>query len=235
MSEQNVKMKVPDGTEMHAYVKAPAGPGPFPGLMVFPEAFGVNHHMRAVVDRFADAGFVAISPELYHRTAPPGWECGYGEFDKVKPHLQAITPETLLADSRACWSFLKDHPKVGSERIASVGYCLGGRASFVANLGTPLKAAISYYGGGIAPDLVKRASELHGPMLFFWGGLDKHIGTEAPVKVGEALRAAGKRFINVEISFADHGFSCDERPSYNPEATREATALTLAFLREHLG
>lgn len=235
MSEQNVRLKVPDGTEMHAYAKAPAGPGPFPGLIVFPEAFGVNHHMRIVTDRFADAGFVAVCPELYHRTAPPGWECGYGEIDKARPHMGAITPDTLIADAKACWAFLKEHPKVSSEKIASVGYCLGGRASFVANLEVPLKAAVSYYGGGIAPELIKRAAELRGPMLFFWGGKDKHIGTEAPVKVAEALRGAQKPFINVEISFADHGFSCDERPSFNAEASREASALTLAFLKEHLG
>lgn len=218
---------------MHAYAAAPAGAGPYPGLIVLPEAFGVNHHMRTVVDRFAEAGFVAVCPELYHRTAPPGWECGYTEIEQARPHMAKLTPEMIQADARACWDYLTRHPKVGSSNIASVGYCLGGRASYLANLVLPLKAAISYY-GGLTPELISRAGESKAPLLFFWGGKDKHIGMETPARIAEALRAAGKPFINVEISYADHGFSCDERASFHPQAAHEAQALTYAFLKEKL-
>ena len=219
---------------MQAYVATPAGTGTSPGLMVFPEAFGVNHHLRAVADRFAQAGFVAVAPELYHRTAPPGRECGYGQIDQAMPHLKAITLATLGADAKACWDWLRQHPQVNPEAIASVGYCLGGRASYVANLSVALKAAVSYYGGGI-PDLLEQAADLHAPMLFFWGGQDRHLGVEAPVKVATALRDLQKPFINVEFSAADHGFACDERASFHPQAANEAWALTLAFLQEKVG
>ena len=71
-------------------------------------------------------------------------------------------------------------------------------------------------------------------MLFFWGGLDKHIGPEQSGAVAAALRAAGKNFVQVEISDADHGFFCDARSSYNPTAAAEAWPLVLAFLSAHI-
>lgn len=226
----------PDGGSMQAYASLPDrhGKGPFPGLVVFPEAFGVNHHMKAVADRFAAAGFVAVCPELYHRSAPAGWTCGYDQFDQARGHMKHVTLATLQADAKACWDWLRGQAQVDGDRIACVGYCLGGRAAFAANLALPFKAAISYYGGGIVPDLLEQAAALHGPMLFFWGGLDDHIGPAAPGKTAEALRAAKKPCVNVEVSYAGHGFACDERPSFHPQAANEAWALTQAFLREKL-
>ena len=76
-----------------------------------------------------------------------------------------------------------------------------------------LRAAISFYGGGIAPALLPRAANLHAPMLFFWGGLDKHIPQDQIRSVIDAVRSCGKPYINVEISDADDGFFCDARPS----------------------
>ena len=71
------------------------------------------------------------------------------------------------------------------------------------------------------------------PTLFFWGGLDAHIGPDAVTAVNNALRAEKKTWINAEFSFADHGFFCDARASYNAEAAKEAWALTLTFLGTH--
>ena len=97
-----------------------------------------------------------------------------------------------------------------------------------------LRAAISFYGGSIAPALLPRAANLHAPMLFFWGGLDKHIPQEQIRSVIDAVKAAGKPYINVEISDADHGFFCDARPSYNPVAAKEAWSLVTEFLEAHV-
>ena len=112
---------------------------------------------------------------------------------------------------------------------------MGGRVAFLTNVVLPVSAAISFYGGGIAPNpfspgLLDRAGDLHAPQMLLWGGLDKHIGPELTRAVTEALRAAGKPFVNVEFSDADHGFFCDARSSYNPNAARQAWALVLAFL-----
>lgn len=108
---------------------------------------------------------------------------------------------------------------------------MGGRMAFLANATLPLRAAASFYGGGIAPGLLDRASQLHGPILLCWGGLDKHISPEQRQAVTDALRKAGKSYVNVEFSDADHGFNCDERASYQPRAARQSRALLLEFLR----
>jgi carboxymethylenebutenolidase len=232
---RTVELKVADGTTMPAHVVLPPGPGPFPGLILFQEAFGVNGHIRDVAGRFAREGYAVIAPELFHRTAPPGFEGDYANFAGVMPHMRAITPAGLEADSRAAWDWLRARPEVRPDAIACLGYCLGGRVAFVANTVLPFKAAVSYYGGGIAPDLVRRAPDLHGPMLFFWGGLDKHIPPDQVAAVTAALGQAGKPYTNVVISDADHAFFCDDRGNYQEQAARESWALTLAFLRDKVG
>jgi carboxymethylenebutenolidase len=234
MTGKLVKLAVADGTAMQAYASPPPGKGPFPGLIVFQEAFGVNRHIRAVADRFASEGWITVAPELFHRTAPPGYEAGYGDFASVAPHLQAVTEAGLGADIRACWDWLRQQAQARSGATACIGYCLGGRAAFLANAILPFRAAVSYYGGRIVPEIVRRAPDLHGPMLFFWGGLDRHIPPEQVAAISDALGKAGKPFVSVVISDADHGFFCDERASYNPAAAAQSWALTLAFLKEKL-
>jgi carboxymethylenebutenolidase len=224
-----VELAAADGTSMRAYVAAPAG-APSRGLLVFQEAFGVNAHIRDVADRFAAQGYLAIAPELFHRTAP-GFDCAYTDFAKAQPQLQSITEGGLDADARAAYGWLEK--KVG-DNIASVGYCLGGRASFVANSGLALKAAVSYYGGRI-PTVLHRAPALAGPMMFFWGGLDHHIPEEQHQQVIKGVREANKTCVDVVFSNADHGFFCDARASFHQDSAAQAWALTLAFLDSYCG
>lgn len=229
-----VTLTVSDGTQMRAYVCHP-GTAPLAGLIVFQEAFGVNAHIRDIADRFAREGYLAIAPELFHRTAP-GLEAGYTDFGAVMPHMQALRDPQIEADIHATYGWLKENaPDVP---ISAIGYCMGGRCAAHASIILPLASAVSYYGGGIAnspffPGLTDRLKHLQAPMLFFWGGLDQHIGTDQVQEVVGALREAKKPYINVEFSFADHGFFCDARPSYNAEAAAEAWPLTLEFLKRH--
>jgi carboxymethylenebutenolidase len=225
-----MELEVADGTRMAAYVARPENGGPHPGLLVFQEAFGVNHHIRNVCDRFAAEGYFAIAPELFHRTAP-GFEGNYGDFASVKPHVQAVTAETAEFDVRSTYEWLRSSERVRGNEISSVGFCMGGRVSFIANSVVALRAAVSFYGGGIAPGLLDRASRLQAPSLFIWGGLDKHITPEQRKAVTDALTAQQKIYVNVEFSGADHGFFCDEREAYEPHSARQAWALTLEFLR----
>jgi len=228
---EKVELAVADGTRMAAYAARPKDGGRRAGLMVFQEAFGVNHHIRSVTERFAAEGYVAIAPELFHRTAPAGFEASYTDFQAVMPHLQAVTPERAEQDIRATYDWLKSNAQVKGDEISSVGFCMGGRASFIANSAVRLRAAVSFYGGGIAPGLLDRAAKLQAPMLLIWGGLDKHIPAEQRRAVTEALSAQQKVYVNVDFSRADHGFFCDERASYEPHSARQAWALTLEFLR----
>ena len=232
IAKEKTVLRVSDGTEMAAYLARPKGAGPHPGIIVLQEAFGVNSHIRSVAERLAQQGYVAIAPELFHRTAP-GFEGDYKNFPAVLPHARAVTIAGAEADLQAALAWLKARSDVKPGEFFSLGFCMGGRISFVANAVLPLRAAASFYGGGIAPDLLGRAAELHAPMLLFWGGLDKHILPEHRRAVADALTAANKPYVNVEFSSADHGFFCDERASYQPQAAREAWTLLLQFLQDN--
>ena len=239
IASQMIPLSVSDGTSMNAFLARPSGEGKRPGMLVFQEAFGVNAHIRDICQRMAAEGFVALAPELYHRTAP-GFEGRYDNFEPAIQQARALTEAGLEADVRAAYQALAADSAVDSGRIVSIGFCMGGRVSFLADALLPLRAAISFYGGGIAPSqmgpgLLGRAKDLHAPILLFWGGRDKHIGTEQTRAVADGLRAAGKTYINVEFSDADHGFFCDARPSYHPASAAQAWELCRAFLNDRLG
>jgi carboxymethylenebutenolidase len=232
-------LKVADGTTMRAYAVTPQSFPPRAGLLVFQEAFGVNAHIREVAERFAREGYQTLAPELFHRTAP-GFEGVYTNFEAVLPHIRTLTEDGIEADARASFAWLSENLGNSGTPIACVGFCMGGRVSFLTNSILPVKAAVSFYGGGIAPNpmtpgLLSRTGNLHAPQLLLWGGLDKHIGPEQRQAVTEAMTNAGKPFVNVEFSGADHGFFCDARASYNPSAAQQAWVLTNAFLNCHLG
>jgi carboxymethylenebutenolidase len=230
---EKTSVRVDDGSEMTIHVARPSsGGGRKPGVLVFQEAFGVNHHIAAIARRFADDGYVAAAPELFHRTGP-GFEGSYTDFEAVRPHVAALTTEGIIADVRASHAFLGGLDDVDASRLACIGFCMGGRVSYLAAATVALRAAISFY-GSIAPELFDRAKDVRAPFLMFWGGLDKHIPPERHRALADALRAADKPFVDVEFSFADHGFNCDERASYNPEAARHAWALVRDFLSTHM-
>lgn len=231
IARERIELTVAGTRPMGAYASRPAGAGPHPGVIVFQEAYGVNSHIRNVTDRFAAQGYVAIAPELFHRTAPPGFEGKYGDFPSVQPHYQAITPDAAEADVRTTYDWLHANSHVITDRISCVGFCMGGRVAFLANSVVPLRCAASFYGGGIAQNLLDRAATQHGPILLFWGGLDKNITVEHRRSVVDALSTKKKPYVNVEFSNADHGFFCDERAAYEPNAARQSWALTLEFLR----
>lgn len=228
---ENIELKVAGSGPMQAYTARPASRGPHPGLIVFQEAYGVNSHIRNVTERFAAEGYFAIAPELFHRTAPAGFEGDYENFPSVMAHYQAVTDEAAEADTRAAYEWLHSNPQVRRDRISAVGFCMGGKICFLANSVVRLHAAVSFYGGRIAQTLLDRVPKLHGAALLIWGGLDKHITPEHRRAVLEALAVQHKQYVNVEFSNADHAFFCDERSSYEPHAARQSWALTLEFLR----
>ena len=238
ITTETVSLSVSDGTTMPAYVARPAAASPHPGLIVFQEAFGVNAHIHDITERFARAGYTAIAPALFHRTNA-NFKGLYTDFASAMPHVMALTDTGQSADIQAAYEWLTTTG--GASAVGSTGYCLGGRASFLADTLLPLKASVSYYGGGIAPSeglpfpgLLDKADALHGPILLFWGGLDEHIGSAQVKATEEVLKAAKKNYAQVVFSQADHGFFCDARASYNPDAARQAWALTLEFLATYM-
>lgn len=232
MPPEWIDLPTPDGP-MRTYVAHPNRNGLRGGIVVFQEAYGVNDHIQDVARRFAELGLIAAAPELFHRTAR-GFDAPYdteGAWSAIEPHYKALTATGLSDDAQAAYDYLANG--AGATVVANAGFCMGGRASYVANARAPFAAAIAFYGGGIAPDLLDLAPKQQGPILMFWGGLDTNIPSENYRAVADALQAARKTHEQVVFSQAGHGFFCDQRKSYNAQASQQAWALVVAFLRAY--
>ncbi|HKJ94755.1 MAG TPA: dienelactone hydrolase family protein [Gammaproteobacteria bacterium] len=218
-----------DGTTMTCHASEPSAGEPRGGLLLLQEAFGVNDHIIDLARRLANEGYRVIAPELYHRTAP-GFQADYDDIDQARAEMAKLTEDGLTADLVAAHEWLKSGG-VAEERIASIGFCLGGRVAFLANLALPLAGAISFYGGGI-PGLADRFSQGSGPHLLVWGGRDHAIDREQREATERGLDEAGRLYTSIVFSEAGHGFFCDRRDSYAPSAAAQAWPLTLAFLEQ---
>ena len=224
---------VEDGTTMRAYVARPSSPGPHRAILVFQDALGVNVSLREVADDLAAHGFVAVAPELFHRFAP-GFEDTVLDMGKLMPLIRKMNTEATLADVRAAHRWVTAQPDVDAKRVAAMGFCMGGRATYLANSEVPLAAAVSYYGGGIAPALLDRAPKLSGAHMFIWAAKDRGITVEQHRAVTDAVRAAGKRFVDVEFSGVDHAFFQKTTDRYDAAAAIQSWKMTLAFLDENV-
>jgi len=219
---QKIQIRAADGHTFSAYRAGPANARR--GLVVVQEIFGVNQHMRNVCDEFAAAGYAVISPALFDRVERDV-ELGYGNEDMLRGRdLRGRTPEAgTLADIEAAAA------QLALDKVAIVGYCWGGTVAWWgATRSRKFACASGWYGGGIAAT----AQEVPNcPVQLHFGELDKGI----PLTDVEAIRKARPE---VEIHVypgAQHGFACDERPSYSAADTQLAQSRTLAFFDRHMG
>jgi carboxymethylenebutenolidase len=223
-----------DDGPMQAYT-ARLEAAPSKGIIVIQEAFGITDHIKHVADRYAGQGYLAIAPELFHRTSEPGKVFAVSDYASgvLKPHFDAITADGLMSDVGASIEWLAAQG-VPRDKIAIIGFCLGGRTSFLAASTYPLAAAVSFYGGGI-DQLLDRVPNIQVPIYFFWGGQDQGIPEEKRQPVIEAMTAAGKPFEYKVFPNVGHAFMRDIDPSHYDEAAAiEAFALTDAFLAKYL-
>ncbi|HET6954493.1 MAG TPA: dienelactone hydrolase family protein [Acidimicrobiales bacterium] len=206
-------------------------------VIVLQEAFGVNEHIRDLCHRFADAGYVAVAPHLFHRSGDP--ELGYENMQEVMPYIMQLQADEIEADVDATVDHLAG---MGFERnqIAAVGFCMGGSISFVAACYWQLGAAVTFYGGGIAqsrfgfPPLFDLAPTLQTPWLGLFGDLDQSIPTNEVDGLQAAVAKAAPETGIVRYAEANHGFHCDARSSYHEASAKDAWDRTLAFLDQHL-
>lgn len=224
-----VKLSVSDDSSMRAYVSRPSGEAK-QGIIVLQEAFGVNPYIRSVADRLAAEGFLAIAPELFHRSGGDGFEAAYGDYDAVRPQMAAMTDAGLEADLQAAHAWLLSEGDIASGAVSAIGFCMGGSAAFIADAILPLKSAVSFYGGRTAK-LLSRVPDLHAPILYFWGGLDAHIPAADRRAVVDAMVEHKKSYADVTFSDADHGFFCDARHSFHKKSAELAWPMTLEFLK----
>jgi carboxymethylenebutenolidase len=231
-----VNLATSDG-EMALYDVEPEGAA-LGAVIVLQEAFGVNDHIEDVTRRFAGAGYRAVAPHLFHRSGDPALD--YGNFEKIMPHMQALTEAGLLEDLDVALAYLAD-AGFAPLSVAVVGFCMGGSVVFLAAARRALGAAVTFYGGGVAegrfgmPPLADMAPGLQTPWLGLFGDQDKGI----PVDQVEALRtAAATAPVATEIvryPEADHGFHCDGRPdSYHQPSAEDGWRRTLDWFGRHL-
>ena len=215
---------------------APAGAAKG-GVVVVQEAFGVTPHIRSLCARLADAGYVAVAPALFHRSGSPVFE--YSDVEHAMPLLRSLKGDEILSDVEAALAYLGS-AGVGREQSAVVGFCMGGSVSLVAATRTELGAAVTFYGGGVVegrfgfPPLEEVAPSLRCPWLGLFGDEDASIPVEHVERLREAAEQAPVDTEVVRYPGAGHGFNCDDRGSFVPQAAADAWARTLAFLDRHL-
>ncbi|MCF3948367.1 dienelactone hydrolase family protein [Acidiphilium sp. AL] len=193
------------------------------GLVVVQEIFGVNRHMRAVSDRLASFGYRVLCPAVFDR-AERGVELGYDQAGAQKGlALRARIDEAdVMRDIEATVAKLSPRP------TGIIGYCWGGTiAWWGATRSKSFKAAIGWYGGGIA---ATKEAQTHCPVQLHFGVKDKSI----PLQDVEAIRKSHPDLPVYVYENAEHGFGCEDRPSFNAEANQLAEQRSLAFFAEHL-
>jgi len=224
-----IEVPVSDGTALPLYEVSPGGQ-PSGVVVVIQEAFGVNDHIEDVARRFADAGFRAVAPHLFHRTGDP--RLGYERFADTLPHMQALTAGGLAADIDATVKYLQD-AGVADSRIGFVGFCMGGIVALTAAVTRPIGAAVTFYGGG-GPPLVDLAPLLRAPWLGLYGDEDQGIPINQVEALGEAAARAGVPTEILRYPGAGHGFHCEVRASYHEAAALDAWARCVGWLDEYL-
>ena len=238
---ETVTLPVADGGSMDCYCTRPSAAECKGGIIILHGAFGTDAYIRSRNDRFTEAGYAVISPDLFHRTRP-GFEGNFLDYPTARPLVQAVIADEAgaEADLTAAFQWLERLPGVEG-RIASLGFCLGGRTAYLANAILPVRAGISLY-GDIAPKsgepgqgLLPRTATLHAPMLLLWAGLDAHILPEHRAAVLAAMKTHNKPYVSVEFSDANHGYGYEpDYRNYHPHAARQSWALIMEFLKDYL-
>lgn len=222
-----MELDVPGTGDVGGWLATPRG-APVGGLVVLQEVFGLNAHVRAVADRYADDGFLALAPALFD-PASRGVELDYDAsgLDAGRALAADVGFERAVAIVAAAAAWLRGQPGIAADGVGVVGFCWGGSLAYLANtrLGLP---AVSYYGARTVPFL---GEALRAPMLFHFGARDASI---------PAADIAAHRQAHPEASVhvyedAGHAFNRDVDPAHHvPEAARLARARTLDFLRRAL-
>jgi carboxymethylenebutenolidase len=219
-----VQLRAKDGHELDAYVVQPGVPAKG-GLVIVQEIHGVNAHIRAVADRYADDGFVVVAPALFDRIERGVELRGSGEdMERAMDLLKSFDIENGVDDVAAAVQCERCFGNV--KKIGVVGYCLGGTLAWLSAARLPIHAAVGYYGGRIAQYLGERPKV---PVMLHFGEQDQHI----PQSEIDAIAKAYPQ-VSIYTYPAGHGFNRDGSAGYSASCATRARARTLEFLREHL-
>lgn len=220
----SISLSASDGHKLSAYRAEPDNKAQGT-VVVVQEIFGVNSHIRSVVDGYAKAGYTAIAPALFDRIAPD-MELGY-EGEDVERGREAAFPlgwDNPLADINAAIN------AADTDKVGIVGYCWGGSLAYLAACESKVDCAVGYYGGQILKILAAKPElQLQAPVMLHFGEHDHGI----PLTDVDQIKARHPD-VPVHLYDAGHGFNCDQRGSYSEASSELALNRTLEFFSAHL-
>jgi carboxymethylenebutenolidase len=224
---------------LQGYYVYPKGKKSAPAVMVFMEAFGLNNHIKEVCDRLANAGYAVLAPDFYH-----GATYAYTDMQNAIAKLKSLNDDTVMAEVGKGLEFLAKRKEITANKIGVMGFCMGGRFTFLANAvhADKFKGAVAFYGSGIGnpndqlgrKSLLDQVAVMKAPIMLIYGAEDKSILPEEHGRIATALSSAKKRYTLTVFPTAGHGFFSDRRDSYVASAAKEAWQLTLNFFAENL-
>ena len=233
------------GETMEGYLTQPEGSDQHPAVVVIQEVWGVNSHIQYVTDRLPAQDYVGLAPALFHREGRMSIglheeRTGFGWRDRC-------TDANIVADVQGAVDYLKAQPFVQSDRIGIVGFCFGGRVSYLAACNvSDLKAAVVFYGGrilapspspqveGEGPSPLEQTSKITAPILGLFGEDDQNPTPADVAQIDAELTKHGKVHEFHSYPGCGHGFHCNARSSYRPESARDAWAKTMAWFDQYL-
>jgi carboxymethylenebutenolidase len=226
MSGQMVEF-ASNGSTAHGYLARPAG-GSGPGVIVLQEWWGLVDHIKAVADRFAAEGFVALAPDLYHGKATT-------RPDEAGRLMMALDIERAVRDVRGAISYLLEGGGARPGKVAAIGFCMGGQLALATACADARVGAVAdFY--GVHPQAKLDLAKLQAPVLGIFAENDGFVTPAVARKLEADLQSAGKRTDFQIFSGVDHAFFNDSRPDvYDAAAASDAWQRTLRFFQGNLG
>ena len=229
-----------DGFQVPIYEARPEAAGKYPIVLVIPEIFGMHEHIKDVTRRFAKEGFLSFTFEPYARE---GGVSHLFDIDAVRKVVDPVPDQRVMMDLDALMAFAKQHPAGRADRIGVTGFCRGGMYSLLfAAHNREIKAAVAWYGqirpaktpGVRTEGPLDVADRINAPVLGLYGEADLGIPVKDVKEMEAALKAAGKTAEFVLYPGAPHAFFADYRPSYRPEAAKDAWGRCLTWFNRYL-
>jgi carboxymethylenebutenolidase len=234
----------PDGT-CPVRLFTPDGEGPWPGVVMYPDAGGTRETLADMAAKLAGYGYAVLLPDVYYRQgdwAPFDMATAFNDEDERKrlmSFIGSITAENWASDAAAFFDYLAARPEVSGNRFGTTGYCMGGRASFVVagRLPDRVAAAASFHGGGLVNDSADsphlRADQIQAVVYVAGAENDGSFTTEHAEQLEKALTAAGVEH-KIETYPAAHGFAVPDNRSYDATAAERHWTATREFFGAHL-
>ncbi len=238
---ETVQLAGHGGDEIEAYLAQPLDKGRFGGVVVIHHMPGYDEGTKEITRKFAAHGYLAVCPNLYSREAP-----GASPDDAAATvrALGGVPDDRLVGDVKGAISYLTSL-ETSNSRVATIGYCSGGRQSLLAACSLSLNAAVDCYGAfvvGSPPEgmslkvgpILHMVDDLSCPLLGLFGAEDKYPTPEDVAELEEALKKAGKTYEFHSYEGAGHAFFSTDRPSYRPEAAQDGWQRIWAFFGRYL-